>query len=76
MELPKINKEDLPKLLREVVGDVDVEFEPVVDPMDILSLNLDVDQYTREKVATAEELIKSRQKQWEYLRKARESEQA
>ena len=35
MKLPKLKKEDLTKQLREVVGDVDLEFDALVDPNDI-----------------------------------------
>ena len=38
MDIPKIRKEDLPEKLREIIGDVDAEFEPLVDPDDIITI--------------------------------------
>lgn len=35
MDIPKIRKEDLPEKLREIIGDVDAEFEPLVSPDDV-----------------------------------------
>ena len=31
MELPKIKNKDLPKELKEILGDADAEFEAIVD---------------------------------------------
>ena len=36
MDLPKIKNEDLPKELKEILGDADAEFEAIVDPTDII----------------------------------------
>lgn len=38
MDIPKIKNEDLPKELREILGDQDAEFEPLVNPDEIIAL--------------------------------------
>ena len=38
MDIPKIRKEDLPEKLREIIGDQDAEFAPLVNPDDIIVL--------------------------------------
>ena len=45
MDLPRIKNENLPKELREVLGDGDAYFDPIVDPSDVLNLELDPDSY-------------------------------
>ena len=40
MELPKIKNKDLPKELKEILGDADAEFEAIVDPTDIINIEL------------------------------------
>ena len=45
MDLPKIKNEDLPEELKELLGDEDAEFEAIVDPMDIIDIQLDPDAY-------------------------------
>ncbi len=77
MELPKLRKQDLSEELREIVGDNDIEFEPLVDPMDILTASYDEDTFMEKKAGFAKLLVESRRKQHEYQMKARkESEQA
>ena len=41
MDLPKIKNEDLPEELKELLGDEDAEFEAIVDPMDVIDIQLD-----------------------------------
>ena len=62
MELPKIPKEQLTKHLREIVGDADVEFDPIVDPTDIVDLQVDPDSYYEGRLKAAKMLIESRKK--------------
>ena len=71
MELPKIKNENLPKELKEILGDGDAEFEAIVDPMDVLIdyLNPKQDQDSRAKVANM--LLESRKKSHEYLKQQR-----
>ena len=71
MELPKIKNENLPKELKEMLGDGDAEFEAIVDPMDVLIdyLNPKQDQDSRAKVANM--LLESRKKSHEYLKQQR-----
>ena len=50
MKLPKLKKEDLPDRIRELVGDVDVEFDALVDPNDIMILpKYDEEKFMKEK---------------------------
>jgi|TARA_B000000609_G_C23818290_1_gene161659 hypothetical protein len=62
MELPKIPKEQLTKSLREIVGDNDVEFDSIVDPSDIIDIQIDPDAYYEGRLKAAEMLIESRKK--------------
>ncbi len=71
MELPKIKNEDLPKELREILGDDDAEFDAIVDPKDVISLDLDPEAYFEERSKIAKKLVESRKKSQEYLRQQR-----
>ena len=62
MELPKIPKEQLTQQLREIVGDADVEFDAIVDPTDIVDLQVDPDSYYEGRLKAAKMLIESRNK--------------
>ena len=43
MDLPKISNQNLPKELKEILGDGDAHFDAIVDPSDIIDLPLDTD---------------------------------
>ena len=45
MELPKIPTDQLPKQIREIVGDADAHFDLVSDPREIIDVPLDTDEY-------------------------------
>jgi len=62
MELPKIKNEDLPEELRKILGDSDAEFESIVDPADIIDIDIDPNQYDQERLEVARKLIESREK--------------
>tara|TARA_B100002019_G_scaffold269588_1_gene262490 strand:+ start:2985 stop:3227 length:243 start_codon:yes stop_codon:yes gene_type:complete len=62
MDLPKIKNEDLPDELKELLGDDDAEFEAIVDPMDVIDIQLDPDAYYEGRLQTAEQFIEVRQK--------------
>ena len=62
MDLPKIKNEDLPKELKEILGDAAAEFTPIVNPEDIINVELDLDEYYKGRTETAQMLIESRQK--------------
>ena len=53
MDLPKIKNEDLPEELKELLGDEDAEFEAIVDPMDVIDIQLDPDAYYEGRLQTA-----------------------
>ena len=71
MELPKIKNENLPKELREILGDEDAEFDAIVDPADVISIDLDQDAYFAERARIAQMLVESRKKTQEYLKQQR-----
>lgn len=72
MDLPKIKNDQLPKELREVLGDDDAEFELIVDPMDVMAnIQINPDAYYEQKLKLQEKLIESRRKANEYAEKAR-----
>ena len=60
MKLPKIPNEHLTPELREVVGDGDLEFESIVDPMDIMDIQVDPDSYYEDRLHAAKLLVESR----------------
>ena len=50
MKLPKIKNEQLPPELREILGDGDAgDFDAIVDPMDVLDIQLDPDAYYKDR---------------------------
>ena len=71
MDLPKIKNENLPKELREILGDSDAEFDAIVDPMDVVDVYVNPDQDKRDREKVADMLIESRKKSHEYLRQQR-----
>ena len=60
MDLPKIKNEDLPKELKEILGDADAEFTPIVNPEDIINVELDLDEYYEGKYQVQRMLIENR----------------
>ena len=62
MELPKIKNENLPEELKAILGNADLEFDAIVDPMDIIDIRLDSDLYEQERQETAKKFVESRKK--------------
>jgi len=71
MELPRIKNENLPEELREILGDSDAEFDALVDPMDIIDIQMDPDSYFEGKTRTAQMLVEARNKLHQYKSKKR-----
>lgn len=71
MKLPKIKNENLPQELREILGDSDAEFDALVDPMDIIDIQMDPDSYFEGRTRTAEMLVEARKKLHEYQTKSK-----
>ena len=71
MELPKIKNENLPKELKEILGDGDAEFASIVDFMDVVDTYIDPEQDQKDRKRVADMLIESRKKSHEYLRQQR-----
>tara|TARA_R100001443_G_scaffold42316_6_gene55691 strand:- start:2632 stop:2862 length:231 start_codon:yes stop_codon:yes gene_type:complete len=69
MELPKINKDQLTKQLREVVGDNDIEFDAIVDPTDIVIDDFDEDAYNEGRLEVAQKLVEIRKEIQKDLRR-------
>jgi len=57
MKLPKINYEDLPKEVRELVGE-DFEFESLADDNYAVEFPVTSDRYRSERMTSAEKFIK------------------
>jgi len=70
MELPKINKDQLTKQLREVVGDNDIEFDAIVSPTDIVIDDFDEDAYNEGRLEVAQKLVEIRKEIQEDLRRS------
>ena len=62
MDLPKIKNEDLPKELKEILGDEDAEFEAIMDPMDYIDIQFDPDAWYEGRTKVADMLVESRKK--------------
>ena len=60
MDLPIIKNKNLPKELREILGDDDAHFDAIVDPSDVIVPNLDIDQYYEDSPKTRQMLIEAR----------------
>ena len=60
MKLPKIPNDHLTPELREIVGDGDLEFESIVDPMDVMDIQIDPDSYYEDRLHAAKLLVESR----------------
>ena len=71
MDLPRSKNENLPKQHREVKRDGDAYFDPIVDPSDVINLELDPDSYYEGQHKVHEMLIESRIKLNEYKLKER-----
>ena len=71
MDLPRIKNENLPKELREVLGDGDAYFDAIVDPSDVMDVQLNPDAYYEGQHKIHQMLVESRKKLQEYKQKAR-----
>ena len=60
MELPRIPNDQLPKEIREIVGDADAHFDLVTDPMEVIDVPLDTDEYYEGKYQVQRLLIENR----------------
>ena len=66
MELPKIPNDQLPKEIKEIVGDADAHFDLVVDPTEIIDVPLNTDEYFEGKYQVQKMLIENRKRSQEY----------
>jgi hypothetical protein len=60
MKLPKIKNENLPEELKQILGDDDLEFDAIVNPEDVIDVQIDPDSFYESRLHTAESLIKAR----------------
>tara|TARA_B100001250_G_C19206445_1_gene531682 strand:+ start:135 stop:383 length:249 start_codon:yes stop_codon:yes gene_type:complete len=76
MKLPKISNSQLTPELKDRLGNIDLEFDSLVDPSDVLEISSNLDAIREEVISIGQELIQSRKKQEEYGResKKRDSE--
>ena len=63
MDLPKIKNEDLPEELKELLGDSDAVFDPIVDPLDVMvDIQYDPDTYYEQRTQDARRFVEARKK--------------
>ena len=67
MNLPKITRDQLTKELREVVGDIDLEFDSIVDEEDLIDIQIDPDAFY-ERRAEVGKMLSEQRKQNEIQR--------
>tara|TARA_B100001250_G_scaffold339691_1_gene307141 strand:+ start:931 stop:1188 length:258 start_codon:yes stop_codon:yes gene_type:complete len=60
MELPKIPKAQLTPSLREIVGDQDLEFDSIVDPMDVMDIKFDANAYRADRIDIGKKIMELR----------------
>ena len=60
MELPKIPKAQLTPSLREIVGDQDLEFDSIVDPMDVMDIQFDANAYRADRIDIGKKIMELR----------------
>ena len=65
MELPRIPNDQLPEELKELLGDGDLVFDPIVDVEDVVNIQIDPDAYYEGSVSIGRRLAESRKKQEE-----------
>ena len=65
MELPRIPNDQLPEKLKELLGDGDLVFDPIVDVEDVVNIQIDPDAYYEGSVSIGRRLAESRKKQEE-----------
>ena len=65
MELPRIPNNQLSDELKELIGDEDLVFDPVVDLEDVVDIQIDPDAYYEGSVSVGRMLMESRKKQEE-----------
>lgn len=62
MDLPKIKNENLPDKLKEMLGNSDAEFDSLMDPLDVLNIGMNLDEYNVQRKETALKLVEARKK--------------
>ena len=65
MELPRIPNDQLPEELKELLGDGDLVFDPIVDVEDVVNIQIDPDAYYEGSVSIGRRLAESRKMQEE-----------
>ena len=60
MNLPKITRDQLTKELKEVVGDIDLEFDSIVDEEDLIDIQIDPDAFYERRAEVGKMLIEQR----------------
>ena len=75
MDLPKIPNNQLPKEIREIVGNGDAHFDAIVEPSEVMIPEFDLDSFNQGKYEVQQMLIESRKKLNEYRTKERHANQ-
>ena len=66
MELPRIPNDQLPKEIKEIVGDADAHFDLITDPRDIIDVPLNADEYYEGRYKVQQMLVDNRKLIKEY----------
>ena len=57
MELPKIPSDQLTPQLKKIVGNKDLEFDSIVDPMDVIDINFNSDEYRESRIDIGKQIL-------------------
>ena len=57
MELPKIPSDQLTPQLKKIVGNKDLEFDSIVDPMDVIDIDFNSDEYRESRIDIGKQIL-------------------
>ena len=57
MELPKIPSDQLTPQLKKIVGNKDLEFDSIVDPMDVIDIDFNSDEYRESRFDIGKQIL-------------------
>ena len=57
MELPKIPSDQLTPQLKKIVGNKDLEFDSIVDPMDVIDIDVNSDEYRESRIDIGKQIL-------------------
>ena len=57
MELPKIPSDQLTPQWKKIVGNKDLEFDSIVDPMDVIDIDFNSDEYRESRIDIGKQIL-------------------